>query len=76
MLADTCGGATLVQMQAICDLITDPRYPKKVARYGVEFAIDVGEKIQADRAKSLSVESLEREVLRCACSHLQRVSAL
>ena len=34
-----------------------------MARYGVEFAIEVGEKIQADRAKSLSVESLEREVL-------------
>ena len=29
MLADTCGGATLVQMQAICNLITDPRYPKR-----------------------------------------------
>ena len=72
MLLAFCAGATLVQRQAICDLMTDPRYPEKVARHVDSRVSDVPE-FQAARAKRLSTETLEEEVLEMRVYELAKV---
>ncbi len=61
MLADSCQGATLVQMQAICNLINDA--PTDFRDFGSFAAIGTGEMFQTERAKRLSPSTLQYEVL-------------
>jgi len=62
LLAENCKGATLVQLQAICGLISDA--PSNFhAGLGKYDAIGSGEMWQTWRAKQLSSSSLEYEVL-------------
>lgn len=71
-LAGFCSGGTLVQMQAICDLMTDPRFPEKTVRHS-ENRVDDGPEFQAERAKGLSPDKLEREVLEMRVYELAKV---
>jgi hypothetical protein len=61
MLAESCEGASLVQMQAICDFLRDA--PKDFSSVsGTREAIDTGERLQTRRAKWLSPYTLQREI--------------
>jgi len=61
MLAQNCRGATLVQMQAICDLINDAptTFHSGLSRGD---AIGFGQIFQTERAKRLSPSALQDEV--------------
>jgi hypothetical protein len=62
MLAKNCRGATLVQMQAICDLISDA--PTNFhSGFGQWDAIGFGRLFQTERAKRLSPVALRYEIL-------------
>lgn len=62
MLAKNCRGATLVQMQAICDLISDA--PTNFhSGFGQWDAIGFGRMFQTERAKRLSPVALRYEIL-------------
>lgn len=61
MLAENCRGATLVQMQAICDLINDAPTDFH-SGFGNWSAVDAGRMLQTERAKQLAPHVLEREV--------------
>ena len=63
MLASNCSGATLVQMEAICDLINDAPSAFHSGFSGKWDKVRYGRMLQTRRAKLLSPGTLQREVL-------------
>lgn len=63
MLAANCWGATLVQMEAICDLISDAPTDYHSGFSGKWDKVGDGRMLQTRRAKLLSPSTLQREVL-------------
>jgi hypothetical protein len=62
MLAENCRGATLVQLQAICDLISDAPTGFHSGFNGKWDAIGFGKRFQTERAKRLSPSTLQHEI--------------
>lgn len=62
MLAENCRGATLVQMEAICDLISDAPSGSRPGMFREWDNIVYGRMLQTGRAKLLSQSALQREV--------------
>lgn len=63
MLATYCGGANLVQMQAICDFIKDAPLSYKYD-FEVNHGVGIGNGLQTERAKRLSPSSLQDEIFK------------
>ena len=63
ILADNCRGANLVQMEAICDLISDAPSDFHSGFFGKWDKEGVGRMLQTRRAKLLSPSTLQHEVL-------------
>lgn len=63
ILAANCMGATLVQMEAICDLIYDAPIDFRPGFFGKETFVSYGRVLQTRRAKLLSPSTLQHEVL-------------